>query len=213
MNKKLFTFLTFAAFLLALPLQADENSLHYIEKNGMKIPQAELKPEDDAFNADTAIKPLKKQLSESEQQTKDSSDLEYIDESQELPDLPCDSPKLKRQVKDFILNSLNQTDTHSVAEKRRRILTVRNLSDFTDITDEKLSGSKYFNAAAASAYLRINQKRTIKHVCESKNENSSKQFQNLHILIYPYLNYYKIVVANLAYSTEAIDKATFIYNW
>ena len=140
-------------------------------------------------------------------------DLEYIDESQELPDLPCDSPKLKRQVKDFILNSLNQTDTHSVAEKRRRILTVRNLSDFTDITDEKLSGSKYFNAAAASAYLRINQKRTIKHVCESKNENSSKQFQNLHILIYPYLNYYKIVVANLAYSTEAIDKATFIYNW
>lgn len=213
MNKKLLTFLTLAIFMSVSPLCAEDTSLRYIEKNGVVMPYTELKTEDDVFNADTAIKPLKKQLSESEQQTEDSSDLEYIDESQELPDLPCNSPKLKQQVKDFILNTLNKTDAHSAIEKRRRILTVRNLTDFIDITDKKLSGSKYFSVASTGAYLRINQKRTIKHICQSENEDSGKQFKTLHIIIYPYLNYYKVVVANLVYSTEAIDNATFIYNW
>lgn len=213
MKKSLFIFLTFVLSLTAIPVFSQSGNLHFVEKNGLLLPQGSINPEDDVLDAGSDIKPLEKQMSESEQLQEDSSDFDYIDEEQELPDVSCDSENLKKQVKAFVLNNLNQLSTHSVREKRRRILLVKNLSDFVDVTDKKLEGRSSFDAASVSAYLRINQKRTIKHICKSQNDDSDKRLKSLYIVIYQYLNYYKVVVTNLVPSAKEIDKATFIYNW
>ena len=212
MKKSLFVFLMFVPLLITGKVWADDEA-EFVEKYGGKVPLAEMKAEDDVFNADTKINEPEAQMSESERQQEDSSDFDYMDDKQELPDLPCDSPNLKKQVKSFIMNSLNQTAAYSVAERRHRILMVRDLADFEDVTSEKIGGKKYYAAASTAAFLRINQKREIKHVCVSRNTGEAEKFKTLHILIYPYLNYYKVVVANLVTSTENLDDATFIYNW
>ena len=212
MKKSLFVFLMFALLWTAGKVcLADEPQ--FVEKLGGKVPMVELKPEDDVFNADTNINELEMQMSEIERQQENRSDLDYIDDELKQPDLPCDSPKLKKQVESFIMNSLNQTSAYSVAERRHRILMVRNLADFEDVSSEKIDGKKYYEAASAAAFLRINQKREIKHICVSKNTNEAEKFKTLYILIYPYLNYYKVVVANLVVSTDRLDDASFIYNW
>ena len=92
----------------------------------------------------------------------------YVLSSQPLPELDCSSPKLKRQVEDFIFKDLNKEGTNSVIEKRSRILSVRNLSHFIDVSDEKIDADKDFLAAASLAYLKINRQREIYKVCKSE---------------------------------------------
>ena len=43
--------------------------------------------------------------------------------------------------------------------------------------------------------------------------NDDKSFKNVDIIIYPFMNYYKVVVTNLLTSPENMEEATFIYNW
>ena len=162
----------------------------------------------DAFYAGEEIVPLTKEMSEEEQTGANS----YVLSSQSLPELDCSSPKLKKQVEDFIFEDLNKEGTNSVIEKRARILSVRNLSHFIDVSDEKIDADKDFLAAASLAYLKINRQREIYKVCKS-SDNKSNKLKNLYVIIYPYLQYYKVVVANLVITTDDIDNATFIYNW
>jgi hypothetical protein len=162
----------------------------------------------DAFYAGEEIVPLTKEMSEEEQAGANS----YVLSSQPLPELDCSSPKLKKQVEDFIFKDLNKEGTNSVIEKRARILSVRNLSHFIDVSDEKIDADKDFLAAASLAYLKINRQREIYKVCKS-SDNKSNKLKNLYVIIYPYLQYYKVVVANLVITTDDIDNATFIYNW
>lgn len=217
MKNKLFFLWTFLlSTQWSFACLADNESaskLQYIEEDGLTIPYSELQKQDDVFDASAEVKPLTSELSQKEQQQEDSSDLNYIDEQSELPDLPCNSPNLKKQIAAFIYNNLKQQTTFSVVELRKRNLMVKNLSEFQDVTDDKIDSSKYFVAAATDAYLRINQHREIKHICKSFNQDASKQFNDLYVIIYPFLNFYKIVVTNLMNSTEDLEKATFIYNW
>ena len=217
MKNKLFflwTFLLSTQWSFAC-LAADESAqkLQYIEEDGLRIPYSELQKQDDVFDASVEVKPLATELSQKEQQQEDSTDLNYIDEQSELPDLPCNTPNLKKQIASFIYNNLKQQTTFSVIELRKRNLMVKNLSEFQDVTADKIDSSKYFVAAATDAYLRINQHRKIKHICKSFNQDASKQFNDLYVIIYPFLNFYKVVVTNLMNSTEDLEKATFIYNW
>lgn len=181
-----------------------------------EVKRVELKTEDDVLDAGTDIKPLAQHLSASEGQQEDSSDFDYIKEDNEkieLPDLPCNDPKLKKQVESFIMNSLRQKEAHSVLEKRKRLLMVRGMPDFEDVTGQKINSEKNFMAASADAYLRINERRTIKHICKSSNPEAMRNFNDVYVIIYPYLNFYKIVVPNLMPSNDALEEATFIYNW
>ena len=214
MNKNLFALITLSVLGFILNCQAED--ITEIMRDGYvtkEIPEIELKAEDDVFDASTEVKPLATRMSESEQMQESNSDLDYIEEDIPLPDLPCDSPNLKKQVEAFMLNNLNMYATNSVIEKRNRILMLKNLPDFVDVTGEKIDSKANFQAASADAYLRINKKRKILHVCKSSNMNKAYNLKDVYVIIYPYLEYYKVVVPNVMNSIEELDKSTFIYNW
>lgn len=214
MNKNLFALITLSVLGFILNCQAED--ITEIMRDGYvtkEIPEIELKAEDDVLDASTEVKPLTTRMSKSEQMQESNSDLDYIEEDVPLPDLPCDSPNLKKQVEAFMLNNLNMYATNSVIEKRNRILMLKNLPDFVDVTGEKIDSKANFQAASADAYLRINEKRKILHVCKSSNMNKAYNLKDVYVIIYPYLEYYKVVVANAMNSIEDMDKSTFIYNW
>lgn len=166
----------------------------------------------DAFYAGEEIVPLTKEMSQEEQVEVNTYNYDLVSGEQPLPELDCYSPNLKKQVEDFIYADLNKESTNSAIERRSRILSVRNLSHFIDASDEKIDADKDFLAAASLAYLKINRQREIYKICKSSN-NESNKLKNLYIIIYPYLQYYKVVVTNLVVTTNDIDRATFIYNW
>lgn len=213
MNKSLFAFLTFTVVLADVFSAAKAEEVIRYGSVTNEIPQVELKKEDDVFDTSAEIKPLAVRMSESERQQENSSDLDYIEDDFQLPDLPCDSKNLKQQVEGFILNSLKEKSVRSVVQKRERILMVKNMPDFEDVTGQKIDAKKDFYAASADAFLRINEHREIKHICKSSNADAENNFKDVYVIIYPYLNFYKIVVTNLMTSTENLDNATFIYNW
>lgn len=213
MNKSLFAFLTFTVVLADVFSDAKAEEVIRYGSVTNEIPQVELKKEDDIFDTSAEVKPLAVRMSESERQQENSSDLDYIEDDFQLPDLPCDSKNLKQQVEGFILNSLKEKSVRSVVQKRERILMVKNMPDFEDVTGQKIDAKKDFYAASADAFLRINEHREIKHICKSSNADAENNFKDVYVIIYPYLNFYKIVVTNLMTSTENLDNATFIYNW
>ncbi len=214
MKKNLFalTILSVLGFILNCRA-ADDGQIIREGYSIRETPKVELNIEDDVLDASAEVKPLATRMSKSEQMQETNSDLDYIEENIVLPDLPCDSPNLKKQVEAFMLNNLNKFATNSVIEKRNRILMLKNLPDFKDVSGEKIDSKVNFLAASADAYLRINEKRKILHVCKSSNLNKEYNLKDVYVIIYPYLEYYKVVVANVMNSIEDLDKSTFIYNW
>lgn len=166
---------------------------------------------DDAFNADIEIVPLNKSLSTKESMQEDSSDLAVID-SQPLDELNCNNPKLKEQVEHFIYKNINQKDTNSVLEKRRRLLMVRNMADFEEIDIEQIDSKADFETLAALAYMKINKHIEINKICRSQ-QNRNDKFKNIYAVLYTVAGYYKVVVTNLMPVTDKMDEATFIFTW
>ncbi|MBR1904700.1 MAG: hypothetical protein IJ824_05965 [Alphaproteobacteria bacterium] len=166
---------------------------------------------DNAFNADVEIVPLKKSLSAEESMLEDSSDLSVID-SQPLTALNCNNPKLKEQVEHFIYKNINQKDTNSVLEKRRRLLMVRNMADFEEIDIEQIDSKADFETLAALAYMKINKHIEINKICRSQ-QNRNDKFKNIYAVLYTVAGYYKVVVTNLMPVTDKMDEATFIFTW
>lgn len=228
-------FIFFGALFLSLPVKAQENpetaDVSAVENDEAETPNdvfegirygvhtneaieiKELPAQEDDLYDGTEVRPIEKGLSEEEQMQEGSTDLEVISDTEtELPNLSCDDPKLKEQVKTFIYNNLSKVATNSVIEKRSRVLLTKSLQEFKDVTNEEIDGSKNFAAASAVAYLRINSEHKISRICRSSG-NDSKQFNDLYIIIYPYIRYYKVVVTNLMSSTEQMGDATFVYNW
>ncbi len=157
---------------------------------------------------DTSIKPLATHLSESEKLQEETSDLSYIADETPRPDLLCDDADLFKQIKDFIFASEQEKTSNSVHEKRARILLVNNLHSFTEVNEEALRGN--FEASAALANLKINERREIHRICASY-DNKSQKFKNIYVIIYPYAEYYKVVVTNIMLLPEKMDEATFIF--
>ena len=122
----------------------------------------------------------------------------------------CSDEKLMQQIRKFIFDYEQQKPTNSVREKRARILLVRNLNALQEISEKDLRGN--FEASAALVSLKINEKREIHRICASLN-NHSQKYADVYAIIYPYINYYKVVVTNLATAPEKIDDATFIFSW
>ncbi len=190
-----------------------EQNIQYIESLGRTIPFAEMKEDADEFYAGVEIKPLEAKLDKSEMQNEGSSDLEYVENKTELPDLPCDDKKLKKQIERFIYYKLSEDKNMKLIERRNNLLLARNLQDFVDVGDETIDSKNNYSTVAISSYLRINEGRKIKHICRSSGNVGNDRFENLYIIIYPYLNYYKVVIPNLVSIPEDKDDATFIYNW
>jgi hypothetical protein len=166
---------------------------------------------DNAFNADVEIVPLKKSLSAEESMLEDSSDLSVID-SQPLTALNCNNPKLKEQVEHFIYKNINQKDTNSVLEKRRRLLMVRNMADFEEIDIEQIDSKADFETLAALAYMKINKHIEINKICRSQ-QNRNDKFKNIYAVLSTVAGYYKVVVTNLMPVADKMDEATFIFTW
>lgn len=164
------------------------------------------------FYSGSEVRPLEAEMSYEEKQQENNSDLEDIEEIREPVEIECNSPQLKKQVEDFIYENISQLSTNSTVEKRSRVLLVRNLQDFEEITEDEVDSKDSFTAASALAYLKINRRSSIDKICRSTG-NRWNQFKNLYVIIYPYINYYKVVVANVMKSTESLDEATFIYEW
>lgn len=165
-----------------------------------------------ALDSSIEVAPLKARLSQAEKQQENSSDLSYIEKETELPDLPCTDEKLRQQIKKYIFANITEHPTNSVLTKRERVLLVNNLHEFKEISEENIKGKNNFMIRAALMNLKINQKRQINHVCVSQ-DNDSQKFQNIYVVIYRYIGYYKIMIANLLNDPEEQDEATFIYNW
>lgn len=172
------------------------------------MPAENIEPQADELIDDTSVKPLETRLSESEKMQEESSDLNYIADETPRPDLLCEDENLFKQIKDFIFASEQEKPTNSVHEKRSRILLVNNLHPFAEVTQDALRGN--FEASAALANLRINENREIHRICASY-DNQSKKFKDTYVIIYPYLDRYKVVVTNIMLLPEKMDDATFIF--
>lgn len=194
--KKFLTALSFCFYAVIAAAMAQETA-----ENTMDEPEV--------LSDDTAIKPLETHLSEAEKMQEESSDLNYIADETPRPDLLCDDEDLFRQTKDFIFSSEQKKPTSSVHEKRARILLVNNLHRFHEVDKEALRG--HFEASAALANLRINQGREVHRICASL-DNKSKKFKDIYLIIYPYLDRYKVIVTNIMLLPEKMDDATFIFN-
>lgn len=150
-------------------------------------------------------------LSEEERQQELSTDFDYIAKEYEMPELSCENPNLTKQVAQFIENHFDN-DESSVPGKRNRILLIKNLHNFSQISQENLNKTDNFKAKAALMNLHINENREISKICVSKDNNFDR-YDNIYLIIYPYLRYYKVVVTNLITVPEKLDAATFIYSW
>lgn len=198
----------------ALAQEAPEDlssMVHYNTTMGKNPPVIKtLEPEEDDLYDGAEIRPIERQLSEEEKQEETSSDLDYIRDESKMPDLLCSNESLLKQVRQFIYETEQTKPTTSVPEKRARVLTVNYLNQLQEVTEKDIRND--FNAAAIVASLKINEKREIHRICASMN-NKSKKYGNVYVVIYPYINYYKVVVTNLAILPEKMNDATFIFNW
>ena len=202
-----------AASVQAEQAQTVENLadlVHY--SNYGKMPEIkELPEEEDDLYSGAEVKPMVAKISEAEKQQDLSTDMDYVDKEFVLPELSCDNDNLRRQVALFIQNN-TKAEENSVKSRRSRLLMIKNMHSFEEISEEELENNKNFKLRAVVAHLRINENREIYKVCESKNNNIG-QHDNIYIVIYPYLKYYKVVVTNLMNTAEKIDEVTFMYNW
>ena len=202
-----------AASVQAEQAQTVENLadlVHY--SNYGKMPEIkELPEEEDDLYSGAEVKPMVAKISEAEKQQDLSTDMDYVDKEFVLPELSCDNDNLRRQVALFIQNN-TKSEENSVKSRRSRLLMIKNMHSFEEISEEELENNKNFKLRAVVAHLRINENREIYKVCESKNNNIG-QHDNIYIVIYPYLKYYKVVVTNLMKTAEKIDEVTFMYNW
>jgi len=184
--------------------------VHYAEPRTENMPEIQtLSAQEDDLYAGAEIVPYNKELSAAEKQQEENSDLEYISAEYQRPELSC--AQIQPRVKEFILQNLQTDNTNSVIEKRRRILLVNNLGDFHDIAEEDIAKNN-FETKAALMHLKINERRDIYRICVSNN-NTDKQLKDVYAIIYPYINYYKVVVSNLIKIPENLEDATFIYDW
>ena len=184
--------------------------------NAEEVPSEKPSPEvvdgaDDLYTG-TDIVPLKKELSRDESMREDSSDMSLIDENDAFTELKCDNPKLKAQVEDFIYNNINKEQTNSVIEMRKRLLLVRNIKDFQQVSEDDIDSKTDFETLATLAYMKINKNIDIDKICRS-TQNQATDFKDIYVILYVYAGYYKVVVTNLSPVTDKIDEATFIYNW
>ncbi len=154
------------------------------------------------------IKPIDRRISDTEKLQETGSDLNYISKENNRPDLLCNDEKLMQNVRDFIYKVEEQKNVVSVPQKRERILLVENLNPLKEIGEADVKGN--FEAAATLTYLKINGHHEIHRLCVSA-DNHSKKFKNVYVIIYPYLQHYKVTITNLMMVPENIDDATFIY--
>ena len=203
--------LLFGLMIVSAPSFAQEEVINTMP-NGDPVPHIYKLEDESVLPESNDVEPLNIELSEDEKSQENSTGIYDIEENKPMPELECSNPNLIRQVKDFIYNNINRVGTNSVVEKRNRILLVKNLHDFEDITGQELSGKDSFSASSVMAHLKINEGKEIYKLCKSSG-NLSKEFANLYVVIYPYAKYYNVVVANLVTSTSNIERATFVYNW
>lgn len=179
-------------------------------KQQVNVPQLKkMTPEEDVLDDDASLKPLQAKLSDAEKIKDNSANFDEPDKPH-LPELLCSDKKLLKQVGKFIYDYVSAKERSTVPEQRAQVLLVKNMTPFTQIKETDLN--KNFEASAALMYLKMNQNQEIYRICVSTN-NTYKKFDNIYIILYPFLQYYKVVVANLLSNPENIDDATFIYNW
>ena len=185
-----------------------EDLVHYGHEEQPYVPEIkELTPEEDDLYDGGEIKPLRGKLSTAEKEQKGGG---FEEDGPRLPELPCSNEKLREQVGKFMFDFTNQQPKRTVPGRRAQVLLVRNMNAFEEVEEKDLK--KNFEASAALIYLKMNENREIYKLCSSMN-NDDKSFKNVDIIIYPFLNFYKIVVTNLISEPEKMDEATFIYNW
>lgn len=197
--------------LVEVPLTVEEVIHTGYDQLG-EIKSLVLEKDEDDLYADPEIKPLNKEMSGEERSDKNNTDFTDLFGEKKLPELLCSDAKLKQQVEDFIYQNINKQETRSVVEKRLRVLLVKNLKDFAEITAEDITGKNKFEALAAVMELKVNRFTPIYKICASKGNDYSK-FESVYVVIYAYQDYYKVVVSNLMPTPNRMDEATFIYNW
>lgn len=188
-----------------------QNLLQYTHMGEMPEIKELDKSEDDLYSG-AAEDAVEIKISEEEKMQNLAADFDYIDKEYELPELLCENSKLTRQVARFIQNKTQDENQGSVKNRRGRLLMIKNLHNFTELSKEELDKQNNFKTKAAILHLKINESEKIYKVCESSGNNFGK-FKNIYLVIYPYFKYYKVVVANVMSSPEKINEASFIYSW
>lgn len=187
-----------------------DDLIHYTHYS--KVPDIqELDESEDDLYSGADVKPLDIKISQGEKMQNVSADFDYIDKEYELPELLCNNQNLTKQVAQFIQNNTEDKEG-SVKGRRSRLLMIKNLHDFTEISENDLNKKDNFKTRAALVYLRINENREITRVCESKG-NTFGKFHNVYLILYPYMKYYKVVVTNMISVPEKLEDASFIYSW
>ena len=217
MHKFVLLFLLFSLvpFLVYAHEHNDEAENLVIEYGygNSEIPEIkQLTAEEDDLYSGAEIKDLEKTLSAEEKQQENSTGLDYMAKSEESVDIACDDARLADRVKEFIYKNISKGGSNSVLEKRKRSLLIKNLHGFEEINDGDELLKENFEASAALIQLKVNENRKISRICVSKG-NNSKRFSNVFAIIYPYINYNKVIVPNLLVNTEKLDEATFVFAW
>lgn len=169
----------------------------------------ELLPQEDDLYDGAELKPLSGKLSDAEKNQENAGSIEDTP-NPNMPELLCSNGKLQAEIRKFIDEYIGKQTKQTVPARRRQVLLTKNMHAFEEVKEADLK--KDFEASAAIMYLKINENREIYRICSSRG-NNYKDFDNINVIIYPFLNYYKVVVANLISVPEKMDEATFIFNW
>lgn len=187
---------------------ADDVIVHYAHYAEMP-PVKELPAAEDDLYSGGEVRPLEARISEAEKKMSPEDDLDYIEDEYKMPELSCGSEKLRREAALFMRSSTEEES--SVSGRRGRVLMVKNLHSFKEISEDEI-GKDNFTVRAPLMQLRINENRQIYKICESTG-NKFGRFGSVYLIIYPYVKYYKVVVANLVPVPEKTADATFTFSW
>ena len=121
----------------------------------------------------------------------------------------CDTPELFEKVMQRIKAYTSSLQSNSIINKRRNTLLVTNIEGFEEISVENFDPETDYHTANALITIKVNMHYKNKDItlCRQTGKNTHP----LYLIMYPYLDNYKVHIINLDMHSDDHEKISFIY--
>ena len=121
----------------------------------------------------------------------------------------CDNPILFEKVIEKIKLFASQLKAESTISKRKKALILANIKKFEKVNIDDITPDTNFKTANALITLKINKNIKDKDfvVCKQSDIKETP----LYLIIYPYMDNYKVDIINLDPNSNNFEKYSFIY--
>lgn len=119
----------------------------------------------------------------------------------------CSSPLLLEKVLNLAEKQFYQGPTPSTIGQREKVLLMKNIKSFEEISAKGFPPEEDFNVANALITLKINRKIATEDITLCRQVGRG----NLYLIYYPYQDNYKVHIVNLSSPDKQNEGITFIY--